>query len=218
MSELEEIYESLYYGLGIAELGIFGVMLMAAIIGAIISAVVSFITTLIIWLVEAFPTYKLAKKVGCNKAFLAWIPILGNYFRMYVLVTMVEDTPFELFGGKIKIENRSLSFWLYVAISYFGVALITALVSLLTVIPVIGTVIGSISSLLYLLPPVVTGLMEYVYLKDVLDLFKEDKKSNSTASIVVTVLDSFVTFGLARAIFLCTMLKTEPLPKAIKYY
>lgn len=213
LGSLEEIYESLYYGLGIAELGVAGIILMITIIGAIVGFVVSCVVTFVIWLVESIPTYKLAKKLDYQYAYLAWIPFFGSYFRLYVLTAMVGNKPFDLFDGKIKIQSRTMSFWCYVAIALFGGAIISMVIGILGFIPILGQIVSILGTFAYFLPPVATGLMQYVFIKDVLDLFKEDKKANRTAAIVITVLDSTVTFGLARAIYLWTITKLEPLPQ-----
>lgn len=213
MEGLEELYEGLYYGLGIAEMGIAGIILMGTIIGAIIGAIVSALVAIVIWIVEAIPTYKLAQKLGYKLAILAWIPILGSYFRLYVLAAMVGNKPFELFDGKIKMQSRTLTFWVYVLVALFGGTIISIAITILGVLPVIGAIIATISTLLYFIPPVVTGMIQYAFLRDVLDCFKEDKKSNRTAAIVISVLDTIVTFGLARAIYLWTIIKKDPIPQ-----
>ena len=214
VTTLEEIYEGLYYGLGIAELGIAGVVLVWGLIVAVVGFCVSTFLSVLRWVLEAYPTYKLAKKVGYAHAYLAWIPIFGSYCRLFVLAGMPGDRPFEAFG-KFKMKSRGLAFWLYLAIVVFGGTLITAIIGILNVIPIIGQVIGTFTSLLYLLPWAITTVMEYVFLKDVLDLFKEDEKANRTASIVVTLLDSLATFGFARTIYLYTLLKRDPLPQPV---
>ena len=124
---------------------------------------------------------------------------------------MVGNKPFDLFDGKIKMQSRTMSFWCYVAIALFGSAIISAAVAILGFVPIVGQIIGLVSAILYLLPPVAVGMMQYAYIRDVLDMFKENRKSNRTAAIVISVLDSIATFGLARAIYLWTLLKTEPI-------
>ena len=44
-------------------------------------------------------------------------------------------------------------------------------------------------------------------------IFKEDKKANNTAAIVVTALDALATFGFARVVYLYTILKYNPIPE-----
>ncbi|MBQ6823608.1 MAG: hypothetical protein IJP27_03055 [Clostridia bacterium] len=208
---MQSIYDALFLGYGIAEMSISGIILLIAVIGAICSAVFS----LIVWILEAVPVYKLAKKAGRKWAMLAWVPIFGSYFRLYVLTDIPGNQELTFFGSeKFKISSRPLSFWIYVGIKVFGTGLITALIGILNLIPIIGQIIGGISSLLYLVPAAACGIMEYAYLRDVLNLFKPDQKANRTAAIVVTVLDSLATLGFARVIYLYTVLKYNPLPRS----
>lgn len=202
---LEDLYESLYYGLGIADLGIAGAILMATIIVSIVTAVVSFLVTVILWILEAIPLYKLSKKTNRKYAWLAWVPILGNYFRMYVLADIPGDKPFSVASRSI---SRNMAFWIYIGIDLFGVALVNVIVAIINFfIPVVGLLALAFN----LLPLVCAGFMEYIFLKDVLDVFKADQKSSNVAAIVITVLDNLVTLGFARLVFLYTLLKYTPL-------
>ena len=183
---------------------------------ASISIILSFLAIILVvcgtiallsWILQAIPTYKLAKKAGYKNAFIAWIPIFGNYFRIYALSAIAQDKPFEL--GKLKIGNRSTSVWIYTAIGLFGTTVISSLVAILGSIPVIGQIISLFATFLLFVPSIVMAIMEYVYIKDVADTFKQDKNSNRTASILVTVLDHVATVGFARAIYLFTLLKYD---------
>lgn len=211
---LEEFLRFLNVGISLGELGIGGTILLVGLITSIITAVISFIFQFIIYVLEAFPVYKLARKTGRKCAWLAWIPVFGSYFRLYVLADIAGDKEL-VFFGKFKLKNRPLSFWMYVGIDLFGSTLITAVIGILQVLPVIGQIIGALSTLLYLVPPVAKAFIEYAYLRDVLNIFKEDKKANNTASIVVTALDALATFGFARVVYLYTILKHDPIPEKV---
>lgn len=204
---LEDIYNVFFYGYGIASLGLSGIILMITVI----AAVASFLFSVLIYVLEAIPVFALAKKNGRKLAWLAWVPIFGSYFRLYVLTDIPGDKEFSVFNGKIKMKSRSMSFWCYLGIILFGGALVTAIVGILSLIPGIGPIIGSASSILGFVPAAVGGIMEYVYLRDVLDIYKPDKKKNMTAAIVVTVLDNLATLGFARVIYLYTIIKNKPI-------
>jgi len=206
---LEDIYEFLYYGLGIAELGIAGAILMVTIIASIVTAVVSFLVTVILWILEAIPLYKLAKKTNRKRAWLAWVPILGNYFRMYVLTDIPGDKPFSIASRSI---NRNVAFWIYVGSDLFGVALVNIVVAIINFfIPVVGL----LSLAFNLIPFICAGFMEYIFLKDVIDTFNPNGKKYNVAAIVVTVLDNLVTLGFARLIYLYTLLKYNPVTPTV---
>lgn len=215
IEQMEELYEMLFYGLGIAELGLTGAILVGAIIVAIATAVVGFVVSLVVFILEAIPLYKISRKMGRKNAWLvwlSWLPVIGGYFSAYVLADIPGDKPVKLVG-KVEIKSRSMSFWMYTGIGLFGSALITAVIGIINVVPVIGQIVGAFASLLYLVPAVAMAWLEYVYLRDVLDIFSPDRKANNTAAIVVAVLDALVTFGLARAFYLYTVMNKAPLPR-----
>lgn len=212
---LQELYDVFYYGMGVAELGVAGVALLVSVIVAVVSAVFGFCVSLLVFLLEAIPLYKIANKVGRKKAWLvwlSWLPVIGQYLSTYVLSDIPGNKPLVL-TEKVVIKDRLMSFWLHIGIGLFGSALITTLIGVLNLIPVLGQVAGALSAFLYLVPPIASAWIEYAYLRDVLNIFREDEHANRTAAIVVAVLDALVTFGLARAFYLYTVMNKEPLRK-----
>lgn len=210
---MEDLYDMLYYGLGIAELSIVGVVLLGTVIAAIVTAIFSIMVSLLVFLLEAIPLYKISKKLGKKSAWLvwlSWLPVIGGYFSTYVLADIPGDKPVNLVGN-IKIESRLMSFWIHVGIGLFGPALVTIIIGMLNVIPLAGQVLGALTTLLYIAPTLATAWIEYAYLRDVLDIFNSNRKSNNTAAIVVAALDATVTFGLARAFYLYTVMNKEPI-------
>jgi branched-subunit amino acid permease len=121
---------------------------------------------------------------------------------------------FEFYHGKLKIRQGNLVMLGYVLVHFFGGAIITTLISILSFVPVIGQVLAALSPILYLVPAAAKAVVEYVYLRDVIDRFKPDVKKNQTHSFIVTILDTLLTFGWARSVYLITMLKMQPLEKA----
>lgn len=178
--------------------------------------VIAFVISVVVFLVEAVPIFKASKKLNRPCAWLiwlGWLPVVGTYIKTYVLCDIAGDKSVKLFG-KYEIESRLTSFWIYVGISVLGTAIISIIVSILSFIPIIG----AFSWILSYIPVVVLAVFNYAYLRDVLDLFKADKNANNTAAIIVTILDSTVTFGLARAIYLYTIYKLDPLPQDYESY
>lgn len=204
---LNDIYHIFNAGYGIASLSVSTVLLLIGIIGAIISVMIS----ITLFILGAIPVYQVAKKAGRKYAWLAWIPIFSSYFQTYVLNDVPGDKRFEvkIFNKEFTFENRFLLFWIYIGIGVFGKGLITAVIGILSVIPVVGQVAGATASLLYLVPSFVTGVIEYVYLRDVLDMFKEDRTSNQKVAFIVTILDKICTFGFARVVILYTIMKKD---------
>ena len=189
------------------------IMSVFSIVGVFITVAALIAAMLLLWLLEAIATYKLAKKLNYEYAALAWIPF--RYVLHYVQIAMVGDKPFELFDKKLTVQNRSLTFLVYLGIDLFGSMLITSLIAILGVLPGIGPIISALSSVLYLAPYVAMAMMDFVYIKDIGDRFKADKQGNITASIVVVLLDNLATFGIAKIVYLYTLLKKDPIPLEI---
>lgn len=189
------------------------VLWAVGVIGGIISAIISLLITLVNVIVKAIPVYKLAKKKGRKKAWMVWIPVWTKYFRWYVMMDMAGDKPFEIFKGKISIQDRRITFWTRVLIVLFGGKLVTAIGVVLGFIPYVGTLFSMVAGVLYVALEVVCAMIRFVYLRDVLDLFDPKKKQNRIAAIVIAALDSLATLGFAEAIWLYLIMKKEPLPE-----
>ncbi len=197
------VRDALDYGLYMSKPGFDGIMLIFFTIVVLFCMILAFA----MWILEAIPVYKLAKKTGRPMPWLAWIPVFGSYFRMYVIADIPGKKEVNVFN-KWRVESRSNMFWIYAGIKFLGSFIISIIVSVCSfIIPVIG----SLSAVLYLLPMAATGIIEYIFFKELLDVFKSDQQANSVASIVVTILDKLVTGGLARTVYLYTLLKLEPI-------
>ena len=177
----------------------------------IIVMIVAFVLSTVTYVLSAFPLYKLAKKLNRPYAWLAWIPVVGAYCRTYVLCDLAGDKELVIIPDKIVIKDRKMSFLIYLGIVILGSAIVGTIIGVLSLIPIIGW----FSYILLLAPIVCAGFMEYAYLRDVLDIFKEDKQSNNTTSIIVTALDCLVTCGIARIVILFTLLKREPIAQNV---
>ncbi len=204
---MEELLEMLELGTGIAEMSMISVILIITLVAFILKLIFSFI----LYIVEAIPLYKLGKKFSRKSAGLAWIPIFGKYIRLYCLADLCPEKKVRILDDRLTIKNRNTSFIIYLGVNIFGASLITALVLILGVIPGIGAIISSLSSVLYIIPVFFCGYIEYVYLKDLLDNLRADEHKNSTAAGVITICDVLVAGGLIRSIYLYTLLKYDPL-------
>ncbi len=209
VSIFDRIIKVLTLGYDLADLGITGIILLISII----TAVVGFIFAVVQYLLASFPVYKLAKKLGRKHAILAWIPVLPQYFRMYVIADMAGDKAVSVFNGKITLKNRFTSFWIYLCIAICGNTIVDVLSLFLNFIPGLGMLLSLATTILSLAPTFITALFEYAYFRDMLNIFKADKKSNNTTAIVITVLDVFL-FGWAKVVYLYTMLKLEPITES----
>lgn len=62
----------------------------------------------------------------------------------------------------------------------------------------------------------VWGLFFYAYLRDVLYLYEADHAKARNTAMIVSLLDLFLTGGLARAVILFTKIKEEPVAVAVE--
>lgn len=174
------------------------------IVGFLLVGIPLTVLGLCVYIIEAIALFKLAKNANCKYAWLAWIPLFGGYLRTYLISDIAGNKPFVFFDGKINFQKRINSFWIYLGLGIGG-GLITTIIAM---IPLIGLFLSPIVSLAF---SAAIGIMNYVYLKDMLDVFRNDDEKNKTAALIVTLLDCLVTIGFARAIYLCTIMKLDPL-------
>lgn len=190
--------------------GGFGILVT---IGAIAGIIVTFLLTVAQWVLLAMPLFAIAKKTGRKYGWVAWIPILGDYCRMFTLSDIPGEKEFELFG-KIRIKSRILVFLIWLGVAMFGNLVwdvVMNLIGTLTTYTGLGPIL---TSLLSLVPNVFLGFVEFVFLRDVLDMFNPDKKSNMTWAIVATVVDAILPWRFATTVCMFMLMKKEPLIEA----
>ena len=202
LGDIESIFSSIAGIFSIASMGVSAIF-------AIIAAIFAGIIAIAYFIFESIPVYSLAKKVGYKYAWLAWMPFFHDYCRIYVLCETAGNKPFVPNIGNFKIENRKMSFLVHVLIKYLGGAIVTSIV---TIASAIIPFFGSFSFILGLVPAAACALIEYVYLRDLLDIYKEDKKANNNAAMIVSVLDFVLIGDVIRTCYLYTIIKKQPLP------
>jgi len=151
----------------------------------------------------------LSKKIGYKYGYLAWIPFIHGFTTLWVLMDMAGDKPFSLFGGKITLKNRRTPFFILLGVSLV-MPIFGFIIGLISAIPLIGKIIYIFGMLFIYAVAYSTQCISYVYLRDVGELFKEDKVKNRTTSIVVSIIDALFTGIISRTIYLATMLKDHP--------
>lgn len=176
---------------------------------AIVSAIFAAIVFVALYIIHSIPAYALAKKAGVKHAWLAWIPVFNEYFRLLVLCDMAGEKPFHPGFGKFSLENRRLPIIVHVLVKYTaGLLIKVASAAISIAIPVVG----SVSVLLNLLPSAACGIIDFVYFRDMLAMYKDNKKSNMITAIVVSAADALALGGLARTAYMYTLLGKQPLP------
>lgn len=177
-----------------------------------IASVLTLIVIVVFYFFRAIPTYKFAKKHGLGCALLAFVPVFGEYCRMFILWKCGGREEFTVFNKKLNIKQGLYVFFGFTLIDLFGFFIIGFIVGFLNILPGLGQLLSLVSNLLYIVPAAVTGIVKFVYLRDLLGIYKPDEKANITCAIVLSVLDS-ICFGLVIPGYLFTLLKKEPLTK-----
>ena len=218
--QLEEAYISLVFIMLIVSMLAPIVVTVATLVLSIAFSVVSFlisaVLSVVFYFIEAIPVFSAAKKNGNKKAFLAWMPLFSDYFRTYVICGTPADKPFTLFN-KTVFKDRKSVYWMYLAISLFGTVVVSVITAILqgvvNIIPLLGQLVALVLILLPFVPVLVCAVVEYVFLRDVLDAYKGDKKSNVVLAIIATVVDSLVPIRIARTFCLYTIIGRKPISK-----
>lgn len=207
--DLEDLFYSLTGGMSLVMImAIFGIVFL--FFGVIAIG---------IYVLNAVAISKFSKKLGHNtNTGLAWIPFLQGIFVIYLLSKASGRNDFRIdpkIDEKFKIQDRNTSFLYYVLVYFLGTAVATTVSSIvgfiLGLIPFVGVILSPlVGFVIGLIPAAAMGIFKFVYLRDCLDLLKEDKNTNKTTAIIITIADHFI--GLVLPIYLLTLLKCDPLP------
>lgn len=161
----------------------------------------------------AIPLFIVGRKVKCKFAWLAWVPVFQGLIGIFVMWKISGKEAFEFWKGKIRIKQGIVAVLGYVVVYFFGGAIVTFIVAVLNLIPGFGQLASLLAMLLYYLPAFILAVAEYVYMRDVIQLFKADEKKCRIHAFVVVVLDTLLTFGWARNFYLLSMARLKPLPE-----
>ena len=183
------------------------------VIFTVVVAVVAVLMFFLEYLGIAIPLFIIGRKVKCKFAWLAWVPVGQSLFAIFVMWKISGKEEFEFWNGKIRIRQGILAVLGYVIVSVFGNGIVTILVGVLNIIPGLGQVASLLAMLLYWIPGIVLGIIEYVYMRDVIRVFKSDDKKCQVHAFVIAVLDRLLIGGWARSIYLITLMGKKPLPK-----
>ena len=200
-------------GIASSVMALFGLAGTAAtVIFGLIMGILGILFWIAIHIFQTIPVYKLAKKTHRKSAWLAWLPLpffcLDELPRMFVVADIPGNKEAKILG-KFKFSSRGVAFWVWVGIYFFGNILWDTVMYILTAVT--GGALGILALPLSFVPNVALAWMEYVFLRDVLNMFKEDKKSNNTVAIVCAIIDALIPYRFARAVCLYSIMKKQPL-------
>jgi hypothetical protein len=129
------------------------------------------------YILQSIGLYKMAKKLGYDSPWLAWIPFV-NLYIMFIL----PKHSFEPLVIKQEIMNRGNAFWIYMGVT-FGTNIVINIFSAMSEIPVIGILCSLMSVILSLGMIFSMIIFQYPLYRDLLELFF----TKETASICAIV-------------------------------
>ncbi len=192
-----------------------------------------------IYLLNAIPLYKIGKKLGYDKNFLPWIPVFSEIIHLFVLSDLPGIKSFSVspkIDRFLKIGTRKKSFLVYIILYCVGMAvsfifsgfseIVSTVLSHITteyaneglsaVLYILSAGIDLVSFIIPAIPSLILVVYSitliYVYLRDLISIFKADRASNERTALIVAVINS-VTSGLALPIYLCYLSRFDPLPE-----
>lgn len=184
-----------------------------------------------VYVLNALPLYRIGKKLGYDKCFLPWIPVsLIPFFVLGDISGRKDFTVSPKIDKFLKIGTRKKSYIIYIVFYVLFLAFtLTAGFGMMAfpflmeagVLPEELSMILMIAymmvylAVIFLFAGVFTALSiiyYYVYLRDLIDIFKPDRNSNKNLALILAVTNNFAS-GLVIPIYLLILSKSEPLPE-----
>lgn len=156
---------------------LFGSRIIVMVIIIVLS--VTLLIGIALYVLNSIGLYRMAKKVGNDRAWLAWIPI-ANTWLMFTL----PDSEYRILAINKVIQSRSNAFWIF-----FGGRLCVAFAfMLLSMIPFIGWFAVLLGPLLDIAVMVMYIFMLYPVYQDLYELFlPEDIAKNYAIASMICV-------------------------------
>lgn len=189
------------------------------------------IFTIGVYVLNALPLYKIGKKLGYDKLFLPWIPVsIIPFFVLGDLPGRKDFTVSPKIDRFLKIGTRKKSYILYIVLYVLFLAFVMISSCAMMVFPflmeagVLAEELAIILMLAYMFIYIAVVFLSagvftalsityyYVYLRDLLDIFKPDRSSNKTLALILAITNNFAS-GLVVPIYLLILSKSDPLPE-----
>lgn len=129
------------------------------------------------YVLQSIGLYKMAKNLGYDSPWLAWIPFV-NIYLMFIL----PKHSFEPLIIKTEIISRVNAFWIYMGVT-FGASIISSVFSVFIEVPIFGVLCSMMVVALDLLMLFAIVIFQYPLYNDLLELFFS-KESASICAIV----------------------------------
>ena len=183
------------------------------------------------YVLNALPLYRIGKKLGYDKCFLPWIPVsLIPFFVLGDLPGRKDFTVSPKIDKFLKIGTRKKSYIIYIVLyvlflaftltAGFGMMVFSFLMEAgvlpeeLSMILMMAYMMVYLA-VIFLAAGVFTALSityYYVYLRDLIDIFKPDRENNKKLALILAITNMFAS-GLVIPIYLLILSKSEPLPE-----
>lgn len=147
-------------------------MIVFAVVGLILAVV-----SLIMYLIESYGIYVLAKKVGHSKAWLAWIP----YARTWLTFNIPTNT-FKILAINATVSTRTIAFLIFLGVTLFK----SNFLWIFGLIPYIGAAIVVILKLVIM---VFLIFMKYPMYNDIFLMFYPEQTAQgyAIASVICSI-------------------------------
>ena len=172
----------------------------------IAALVIALIVILVLHYIEAIPTFIIAKKNGFR---FAWIALLPLPFCTAFVLSSTPGTRDVSLIGKWSVKN-TVAFILFIFVSILGVSIMNVVAKSLILIPILGFLLSAITRII---PVAAIVLFEYAFLRDVIDIYSTDKKSNAIIAVVIAVANRFIP--IVKGIYLWTLVGKTPAEQPI---
>ena len=175
------------------------------------------------FLIKSYPLYRMAKITGAKKPYLAWIPVLGPVLQMYTAAEIARDNDFILFGKKL-FKNRKTPVYISAAVFAVNAFTVVAYLALFfamfffqeAILPLAFFLAIAAFILLFLTgiaSSVLLPFINYVYYRDILNLFNDNTDNNVLFSVLAVLIDLYCN-GIASTILLYfAMIKATKKPE-----
>lgn len=141
------------------------------------------------YVLQSIGLYKMAKKLGHDSPWLAWIPF-ANIYLMFIL----PKHSFEPLIIKTEIISRVNAFWIYMGVT-FGINILSSVFSVFLDVPMLGILCSMIVVVLELVIIFATIVFQYPLYRDLLEIFFS-KESASVCAIVGIIFPAAISIIL----------------------
>lgn len=145
-----------------------------------------FVVLAVLYILNSIGLYRMAKKVGNDKAWLAWIPIASTW-----LMFTLSDSEYRVLAINKVISDRSTAFWIFIAIQY-GTSIA---VSVLAAIPFVNMIVSLLSPFIGIVTMLVYIFMMFPVYKSLYEMFLPESSAQNyaIASIICNYFVPIVT-------------------------